>query len=144
VLQKPTKTEELSTKQSIANTKQPSALFSADEIQGIENIAIRLQDKNELIKFAHERSLVWLVMLDKLSIKAALSGRGPSQITQLAAVLEKLIKWTADILEVPRDDKPLQKTSSGKNSVAKNSKRQESSSGNAEALLEEARELFTS
>jgi hypothetical protein len=113
-LSKPGETEEHNTESSGAHTssrnvggrpKGPAALFSKADIERLEDLAQRLEDPLELVDWAKRQSLVWLVTLNELVHK----GRGPSGIGQTAGVIEKLIKYTGEIMEVPRDHTVIQK-----------------------------------
>jgi hypothetical protein len=89
-----------------------------------------------LVSWAKKNSLIWLVVLNELVFKA----KGPSAVAQTAQVVEKLIRNTGDILEVPRD--ALQETAPGKPKGKAGSTKQSNGEESLGTLLEKAGKLF--
>ena len=113
------------------------ALFSKAEITEIANEAYELQDPSMLIDWAKKNSLVWLVVLNSLVFKA----RGPSAVAQVAGVIEKLIKNTSKILEVPRE-RPVPDPTPGENNLEESPEPAGDDYESIGALLEDASQLL--
>ena len=139
---KPTEKRESDTTPSTASTtvrgaKGPPALFSKSEIAELERLADRLQDPLELVDWAKKNSLLWLVTLNKLVHK----GKGPTAIAQTAGVIEKLIKYTGEIMEVPRDHTVVQKAASFEDGEQAGDNRPGEDKENITSLIEASLEL---
>ena len=141
---KPTDTEEPSITSSTVTTKNQGgrpkglpALFSRAEINEITNEAFDLQDPAALIEWAKKNSLVWLIVLNRLVFKA----KGPTAVAQVAGVIEKLIKNTGKILEVPHE-RPVSESPPGEDNFEESLEQSGDDSESIGALLEDASKLL--
>lgn len=116
-----------------------AALFSAPEKEKLLAEAKRIEDPDELVDWAKSNSLVWLVVLNQLIFKA----RGPSAVAQVAGVIDKLVKHTGKIIEVPRDRRPVSEPPSEQDGLEESDSGQEDDGGGVEALLADASKFLT-
>jgi hypothetical protein len=115
--------------------KGSAALFTKTEIAEIIKEAKGLEAQTELIDWAKENSLVWLVVLNRLIFKA----KGPNAVAQVGGTIDKLIKTTGKILETPRDhDRPVSDTPSGEDDFEEGDSGPGDDAESIGALLEEA------